>query len=339
MLKPIEGLPPGAEVRPIGGQQQTPESEGFAHSLASSLGLTGMADTPKPQHMMRDAAINAVAPGATAVPGALKGIWEGAKRSGGELMQEGKAALSGDPAGMAYHGIKAIPIIGPGMDKMAEQAADNGMGKPGNSYGEDLKSAITSPGAIGTGLGTAAQGALAVEGGSGMAGREGFGAIPTTARAGKLFEQVMAKAKDQPVSISPETMAPLERTQQLAMTGGKPFTTADKLYQRIQTVNPLTYGEARDFASNMALSPEEKMGLKKSMKYEVPKMAKSFGEDVGRAAEDAGAGPDYQKAMKMYRRGSQIESAGKGLVKYGGRAALGAAGAGGLYEVGKALNK
>lgn len=162
-------------------------------------------------------------------------------------------------------------------------------------------------------------------------------AIPSRAKGGRILDSVMDKARDQPVTLSPQTMAPLERTQQLAMSGGKPFGTADKLYQRIQTVNPLNYGEARDFAQNMSLSPEEKMGLKKSMKYEVPRLSKSFNQDVGNAAEAAGVGPEYQKGMSTYRNGARLEDATKGLVKYGGRAALGAAGAGGLYELHKAL--
>lgn len=164
-------------------------------------------------------------------------------------------------------------------------------------------------------------------------------AIPTRAKAGRLFGEVMDAAGDQPVTLSPETMAPLERTQQLAIAGGKPFGTADKLYQRIQTINPLTYREARDFAQNMSLSPEEKMGLKRSMRYEVPRMAKSFNDDVARAAEAAGKGAEHQKAMSMYRRASRNAAIAKGVAKYGGRAALGAAGAGGLYELGKTINK
>lgn len=171
------------------------------------------------------------------------------------------------------------------------------------------------------------------------AGRPLMAAIPTRAKAGRLFEDVMNTAGDQPVKISPQTMKPLERTQQLAMAGGKPFGTADKLYQRIQTVNPITYREARDFAQNMSLSPEEKMSLKRSMRYEVPRMAKSFNEDVARAADEAGKGAEHRKAMSMYRTASRNAAVGKGLLKYGGRAALGAAGAGGLYELGKTLKQ
>lgn len=161
--------------------------------------------------------------------------------------------------------------------------------------------------------------------------------IPTRAKGGKILDSVLDKARDQPVTLSPQTMAPLERTQQLAMAGGKPFGTADKLYQRVQSVNPLAYGEARDFAQNMSLSPEDKMSLKKSMRYEVPRLSKSFNQDVGRAAEAAGVGPEYQRGMSVYRNGARFEDAKDALAKYGGRAALGAVGAGGLYELKKAL--
>ena len=140
-------------------------------------------------------------------------------------------------------------------------------------------------------------------------------AIPTKAKAGKLFEDVMQSAQNEPVTLSKATMDPLERTQQLAMAGGKPFGTADKLFQRIQTINPLNYREARDFASNMSLSPEEKMGLKKSMRYEVPRLSKAFNEDVGGAAERAGKGPEYRQAMKTYQNASRIGDAVQGLKK------------------------
>ena len=62
---------------------------------------------------------------------------------------------SGNNAGAIVHGVTAVPVIGPALNMAAQQAADNGAtGKPG-SYLQDLGKTITSPGAMGTNLGTA----------------------------------------------------------------------------------------------------------------------------------------------------------------------------------------
>jgi len=164
-------------------------------------------------------------------------------------------------------------------------------------------------------------------------------AIPTKAKAGRMFDDVMRDAQNQPVTLSQSTMEPLERTQQLAMAGGKPFGAADKLFQRIQTINPLDYREARDFASNMSLSPEEKMTLKRSMKYEVPRLSKSFNEDVGRAAANAGRGEDYNNAMKTYRRASMMSDAATSVGKTAKRMAIPAALGAGGYSLYRSLEK
>lgn len=176
----------------------------------------------------------------------------------------------------------------------------------------------------------------ALQGGLMGAGENVLEKVPTRAKAGQLFQHVMEKAGDQPVNLT-RTMEPLERTQQLASAGGKPFGVADKLYQRINTVNPLTYREARDFASNMSLSPEERMGLKGSMQREVPRLSHAFNADVGDAAEAGGVRPQYDKAMRTYRIASRNRDIGAKALKWGGRAAAGAAGLGGAYELKKAF--
>ena len=248
-------------------------------------------------------------------------MFQGAKRSGGELLEAGKSLFHGNPAEAAVHGINAVPVVGPALVNAAEKPDVGGTG----SYLGDVKSVYKSPSAMGTLMGATAQLAPLVAGGADLAAPERplLGEVPTRAKAGKLFDQAMEKAKDQPVRLSPGTMEPLERTQQLAMAGGKPFGTADKLFQRSQSINPLTYQEARDFSSNMSLSPEEKMGLKRSMKYEVPRLSSGFNADVQQAANDAGVGDVHANAMKTYRRASMIRNGLTGAAKYGIPAAIG----------------
>jgi hypothetical protein len=157
----------------------------------------------------------------------------------------------------------------------------------------------------------------------------------STARAGRMFNEVMGAAGDQPVTLT-RSLAPLERTQQLAARGSNPFRAADQLYSRINTVNPLTYREARDFASNMSLSPEERMGLKGSMQREVPKLSHAFNEDVGDAAEAAGKGPEYKQAMSEYASRSRNKEIAKKAGEKIGRYAIPAAVGAGTYGAYKA---
>jgi hypothetical protein len=66
------------------------------------------------------------------------------------LQQGYQYGKEGNRAGAIREGFSAIPILGPGIDKAQDQAADSGMGKPGNSYAQDLGRVVTSPGAMGT---------------------------------------------------------------------------------------------------------------------------------------------------------------------------------------------
>lgn len=280
-----------------------PTPSGFLGSLGESSGLKSLGQ-----------AVSHPADTLASLPSAISNE---AGRVGTQL-KEAWNTPNNQPLKALDRTLYATPFIGSSLKTADEQAASgNYRGAAGTSAG--VLGSLLIPGA-------------AEEAGSGLKSL-----IPTRAKGGKILNSVMETARDQPVTLSPQTMAPLERTQQLAMAGGKPFGAADKLFQRIQSVNPLTYEEARDYASNMSLSPEEKMGLKKSMKYEVPRLSQSFGQDIGRAAEAAGVGPEYQRGMKVYRNGARLEDTAKGIAKYGGRAALGAAGAGGLYELNKAL--
>lgn len=146
-------------------------------------------------------------------------------------------------------------------------------------------------------------------------------AIPTRAKAGKLFDKTMAAAKDQPVDFS-RSMPHLERTQQLAAAGASPLRPADLLYNRINTVNPVPYGEARDFASNLSrMSAADKMATNPQMAREASLLSRSLNQDIGDAADKAGVGDDYRNAMSTYRsaaRNSEMaKTAGKMALKAG----------------------
>lgn len=91
---------------------------------------------------------------------AVEGLYGGAKRIGGELLQAGNnfnpwhpSAANNNPAESLTHVIKAIPIAGPAIANAADKPDVGGTG----SYAGDLLSTIKSPSAMGTLTGAAAQ--------------------------------------------------------------------------------------------------------------------------------------------------------------------------------------
>jgi len=250
-----------------------------------------------------------------------EGLYSGGKRIGGELVKAGKSAMEGNAPGAASHAISALPLVGPALDKMSDEAPPD---KPGQSYASKVWADAT-PGNIGTALGTAAQVAPMVLGGLDMAApkRPLLGEIPTRAKASKVFESVMQDAGNQPVNLT-RAMAPLERAQQLSARGGGTVAAADNLYKRINTVNPLDYREARDWASNLSrISGQDKMSASPALRAEVGKLSHAFNEDIGDTAASVGRGEDYAKAMRDYRRASVFNDAAKTAAKWAIPAAAG----------------
>jgi hypothetical protein len=150
-------------------------------------------------------------------------------------------------------------------------------------------------------------------------------AIPTRAKAGAMFQDVMAKAGDQPVWMQ-NSGAELNRALELADRGGTKPTTVSKLARRVGNVNnsPMNYSEARDFATNLSdLSADEKMALKPVMRRQVGKLSRAFNQDVGDAASRAGVGDQYVQAMRDYARASQFRNAATTAAKWAVPVAVG----------------
>lgn len=289
-LKPIAGLPAGAELRPIAGaadagsQQEAPEQEGLLHSFASSMGILPSGPEPPLKERLKSAVVNATV-------GPIAPLYEGGKRSAGELKQGVQAIASGNGYAGLQHAITAIPVLGPTLDKGADQYADK------NYMGE-----------AGTLLGGAGQMAPALLGGVDAVaqGRPMFGQIPTRANAGKLFESVMKDAATQPVQMT-RSMPILERAMQLSDAGHGTVTPLDKLYARINQTQPLEYAEARDRASALStLTGEDKIKATKTLQSQTKQLSHAFNDDIGDAAASVGRGEDYAKAMQTYRQAAQL---------------------------------
>ena len=166
---------------------------------------------------------------------------------------------------------------------------------------------------------------------------EALARVPTKEGAGRLFQSVMNEAGDKPVQLT-RAMEPLERAQQLSARGHGTVSALDNLYKRINTINPLDYREARDWASSLSrLSAQDKMSASPSLRAQVGQLSHAFNEDVGDTAESVGRGPEYRRGMRDYRIASTVGDIAEKGKKYAVPAALGAAGAGAGYKLARAL--
>lgn len=132
-------------------------------------------------------------------------------------------------------------------------------------------------------------------------------AIPSTARAGVNFQEVMGAAKNVPIDISAPGNAAL-RIMQLSERGGTMPKVVRDILKRMTDPNkpPMAYEEARDFASNVSrLSADEYSRLTPALKREVGNLRVTLNHAVEKAAASAGKGPQYKAAMKEYAKASQ----------------------------------
>lgn len=134
------------------------------------------------------------------------------------------------------------------------------------------------------------------------------GALPTTAKAGQKFEQVMAAARTLPVDVQAPGQVAL-RIQELAERGGSMPMAVRKFLGRITAPNagPLTYEEARDFASNISrLSSQEYGRVTPAVAREVASLRATLNQAVAQTASRAGKGREYVEAMNEYARALRI---------------------------------
>jgi hypothetical protein len=159
----------------------------------------------------------------------------------------------------------------------------------------------------------------------------GVQALPSAARAGTKFSEVMGAARHIPVNVEPAGQAAL-RVQQLAERGGRmPKPVNDFLkYVTNPDKAPLTYEAARDFASNLGrLSVNERMQLTPVVQREVAIMTGNLAKSVAEAASKAGKGQVYAQAMREYSQAKRLEGVYDAFLKGASKSALPAAVAGG----------
>jgi len=164
---------PIAQSSPAPSMTANPQP-GFFENLGHAFGI-GQQEWQAAQQQMKDHPIQSMTEAALG-PGysAIKGLAGGFMRSTGELGSAVDSMRQHNAPAAALHAIKSIPIVGPALDKMADEAPAT---TPGQSYMSQVRSAAT-PGNVGTALGTAAQIAPMALGAADMAA-PGRSTIPT----------------------------------------------------------------------------------------------------------------------------------------------------------------
>lgn len=160
----------------------------------------------------------------------------------------------------------------------------------------------------------------------------GARAIPTTAKAGALFNEVSAQAGKVPVETKAINEAIMRVKDEVDAGAGSMPQVVTKLINRldqpIQNAGPFVYDESRKFASNLgALTVRDIQSLNRAGQAAVANLAATVARANADAALVVGKGAEYAKAMNMYASAKRLET----LVKKGIPIALGsAAGAVGL---------
>lgn len=133
-------------------------------------------------------------------------------------------------------------------------------------------------------------------------------AIPSAARAGQRFQSVMAAAHSIPIDVNGPGQTAL-RIQQLAERGGSMPLSVRKFLNRVTDpkLGPMTYEEARDFASNISrLSANEYGRLTPVVAREVATLRETLNKSVADAAKKAGKLDEYTSAMREYAKAAKL---------------------------------
>ncbi len=194
---------------------------------------------------------------------------------------------------------------------------------------------------------------------TGIIGGEAIGALPKIPgavtdtfapgsrmdAAGKLFQQAMAKAKNQPVALenSQNGILRLMDWQKKAQLG----PTINKFLNRVTNpkMGAMTYEEARDYYKLLGkLSSDETSKLAPSIQRDLAKTVSGFKADIQSAANQAGAGSEHARAMFEFAKGARqaerlnkVREIGTKAAITSGIGAVGGAGGAAGWEIYRAL--
>lgn len=228
-----------------------------------------------------------------------------------------------------------------------EQAPVTGMQPPPNQlprreFPEGLKTEApnSTAGTIGTYAPAAA--AMVAPGGPVVrGGKAAINALPSAARAGEKFQDVMGAARN--IAIDNAEVGDVAlRIHQLADRGGSMPMAVRKIinYQTDPAKPQLTYEVSRDFASNISrLSKDDYGRMTPVVAREVAKLSAALNQANAKAAQLAGKGAEYKSAMREYARAMRIRDAIDTTVRGAKKALPIVGGAGvGAWLTGKIVN-
>lgn len=182
--------------------------------------------------------------------------------------------------------------------------------------GSDIDTkAVGSDQMVGKGIET---GLEMLAGGSGAAD-----ALPSAARAGKVFESIAKDAAQAPVNLKRAGDTLLE-LHELGATGSNLPKAVRQLTSRATAPGAadILYPEARKFASRISNSSiAERLTSDPNLKRVLGSLREGFNADVGEAAASVGRGHDYEQAMREFANAKKLHRTG---------AAVGTAAASGL---------
>lgn len=230
------------------------------------------------------------------------------------------------------------PLAGKLSDAVDQLYGKPGLSKAAFAAADEATTATNTPQRVGKVLEGAAELALPV----GAGAKAAVEAIPSTARAGAAFKDVMGAARAIPVNTEAPGQVGL-RIMQLAERGGGSLPRpVSQFLQRITHPDkaPIAYEEARDFASGISrLSANEFQRMTPAVAREVAGLRVTLNKAVAEAASKAGKGAEYSQAMKEYAKAMKLKTAiddiagaAKKAVPYGlATGAVGAVGAGAYW--------
>ena len=178
----------------------------------------------------------------------VRGTADSLRHNAFEGVQALRSVRHGDVTGAIGHGAAAIPIIGPGLEKSADQVMNNGNASPlGQSYLHDLGQTMTTPGAMGTLFGTSAAMAAPV---AGAIKRIGAGGAITGAAG--MVPDVIARPINAIPALPGTVLGKIPTADSIKLAGSRilaPGTVGETLVRA--TKPSVVNGPAGDVASSL----------------------------------------------------------------------------------------
>jgi hypothetical protein len=154
--------------------------------------------------------------------------------------------------------------------------------------------------------------------------------LPTRAKAGAKFQQVLRAVGDEPVDVARPGDSAL-RIYQLSERGASmPKAVRDFLKRATDPSKAdMSYKEARDFYSNLtSLSADETRRMSRPIRRELNELRVALDKALAQTAAGGGQEQVYREAMREYAIASRMRELSDKALKYG----AGVAGAGAAYN-------